>query len=61
MTNPLTMWSSCGIYTNLPYGYEPGYKGRLPDESSRAISNRKGVDGKFPDLVISKVDFRPGV
>lgn len=44
MTNPLTMWSSCGIYTNLPYGYEPGYKGRLPDESSRSISNRKGLE-----------------
>ena len=43
MTNPLTMWSSCGIYTNLPYGYQSGFKGRLPDESSRTISDRKGV------------------
>lgn len=44
MTNPLTMWSSCGIYTNLPYGYQSGYKGRLPDESSRTISDRKGQE-----------------
>lgn len=45
MTNPLTMWNSCGIYTNLPYGYDSSFQGTLPDGSSeRKISDRKGYD-----------------
>ena len=47
MTNPLTMWSSCGIYTNLPYGYGAGYQGALPDKQSRAIADRRGGVGKY--------------
>ena len=47
MTNPLTMWSSCGIYTNLPYGYGAGYQGALPDKQSRAIADRRGGAGKY--------------
>ena len=43
MTNPLTMWSSCGIYTNLPYGYDSTFQGSLPgQESERSISERQG-------------------
>ena len=47
MTNPLTMWSSCGIYTNLPYGYGAGYQGALPDKQSRAIADRRGGAEKY--------------
>ena len=47
MTNPLIMWSSCGIYTNLPYGYGAGYQGALPDKQSRAIADRRGGAGKY--------------
>ena len=47
MTNPLTMWSSCGIYTHLPYGYGAGYQGALPDKQSRAIADRRGGAGKY--------------
>ena len=50
MTNPLTMWNSCGIYTNLPYGYDPGFKGSIPGEGSqRAISDRQGYQQHYED------------
>ena len=42
MTNPLTMWNSCGIYTNLPYGYDQTFQGTLPKSEERSISERKG-------------------
>ena len=44
MTNPLTMWNSCGIYTNLPYGYDQTFQGTLPKSEERSISERKGKE-----------------
>ena len=44
MMNPLSMWSSSGIYTNLPYGYDAKFNGKLPDRPEKRISNRKGFD-----------------
>lgn len=42
--NPLSMWSSSGIYTNLPYGYDGKFNGKLPDVPENIISSRKSFD-----------------
>ena len=39
-SNPLTMWSNCGLYTSLPYGYPRQLPANLPDG---AISARAGL------------------
>ena len=38
MGNPLVMWSSCGLYTALPYGYNYERVGTV-----RTLQDRMGV------------------
>lgn len=41
--NPLSIWSSSGIYTNLPYGYDTKFNGRIPEgKSENTIAERRG-------------------
>ena len=41
--NPLSIWSSSGIYTNLPYGYDTKFNGRIPEgKSENTIADRRG-------------------
>ena len=39
----MSIWSSSGIYTNLPYGYDTKFNGRIPEgKSENTIAERRG-------------------
>ena len=62
--NPLSIWSSSGIYTNLPYGYDSKFNGRIPEgKSENIIADRRGKNIKTKKYKIRnlKVDNVKGM
>ena len=50
------MWSSSGIYTNLPYGYDTKFTGRIPEgKSENTIAERRGKTNKYCPILVIKL------
>ena len=55
----MSIWSSSGIYTNLPYGYDSKFNGRIPEgKSEKTIADRRGknnINTKFWSIKLDHV------